>query len=142
MEMDVRVLQTSECWSLLREAAVGRLAVVVEGAPEIFPVNYVVDHGTVVFRTAEGTKLVAAVGQPVAFEVDGYDPLTGDAWSVVAKGTAREVKRLHEVLDAMELRVSPWQTGSKPRFVRVEPGEVSGRRFKARTTPIPSPLDQ
>ena len=42
--------------------------------PDIFPINYVVDHGAVVFRTAEGTKLAAAVlGQGVAFEIDGYE---------------------------------------------------------------------
>jgi len=30
-------------------------------APDLFPINYVVDGGTVVFRTAEGTNLPAAL---------------------------------------------------------------------------------
>src|SRR6476619_2758028 len=46
-------LSVSESWSLVRSAPVGRLAVVVDGRPEIFPLNHVVDHGTLVFRTAE-----------------------------------------------------------------------------------------
>ena len=41
----VEVLDEHDCLELLRESDVGRLAVVVEGGPEIFPVNFVVDHG-------------------------------------------------------------------------------------------------
>ena len=52
----------------------GRFAIAIANHPDIFPINYVVDHGTVVFRTAEGTKLAGAVlGTGVAFEVDGLD---------------------------------------------------------------------
>jgi hypothetical protein len=49
------------------------LATVVDGRPDIHPVNHLVDHGTVLFRTAEGMKLRAAVGHDVTFEADGYD---------------------------------------------------------------------
>ena len=77
------------CWNLLRSAEVGRLAVSIKDQPDIFPINFVVDHGTVVFRTAEGTKLAAAVlGRGVAFEADGFDAGAGEAWSVVIKGRA------------------------------------------------------
>ena len=123
------VLSASESWMLLRESVVGRLAVAVDGQPEIFPVNYVVDHGSIVFRTAEGTKLSGSVDRPVAFEVDSYDPSSGQAWSVVAKGTAREVARLYEVLDTLDLPLFPWHAAPKPRIIRIEPDEVSGRRF-------------
>lgn len=122
-------LDDSESWALLREAMVGRLAVVVDDRPDVFPVNHVVDHGTLVFRTAEGTKLAAAVDQHVAFEVDGYDPTSGQAWSVVVKGRAREVKQLDDMLDAIGLPLFPWHASPKPRFVRIEPLEVTGRRF-------------
>jgi alkylation response protein AidB-like acyl-CoA dehydrogenase len=56
----VEILATDECWALLRSTEVGRLAVAIMNKPDIFPVNYLVDHGAVVFRTAEGTKLAAA----------------------------------------------------------------------------------
>jgi hypothetical protein len=130
-------LGVSESWGLMREAVVGRLAVVPHDQPypDIFPVNFLVDHGTVVFRTAPGTKLAAAVDRPVAFEVDGYDPATGDAWSVVVKGTAREVKDLYEVLDALNLPLFPWHAAPKPRIVRIEPDQISGRRFHALDAP-------
>jgi hypothetical protein len=38
---------------LLRSAEVGRLAVSVADHPDIFPINYLVDHGTIVFWTGE-----------------------------------------------------------------------------------------
>ena len=102
-------LSPSESWALVREAVVGRLAVVTGGGPDIFPVNHVVDHGTVVFRTARGTKLSAALENPaVAFEVDGYDAVNGDAWSVVVKGRAEEVKEMYDVLEVIELPIFPW----------------------------------
>jgi uncharacterized protein len=127
-------LTSDECWALLRTTTVGRLAVTVAGAPEIFPVNYVVDHGTVVFRTAEGTKLAALTVAPlVAFEADGRFPGGPDeadqAWSVVLKGRTREIDRLDEVVATADLPLSPWHASPKGRFVRILPDEVTGRRF-------------
>lgn len=122
-------LPVDECWTLLRRYVVGRLAVTADGAPDIFPVNYATDHGSVVFRTAEGTKLAAAVGAAVAFEVDGYDSDAGEAWSVVVKGTAEQVRRQEELLATTDLPLFPWHAWPKPRFVRIVPGSVTGRRF-------------
>ena len=126
----VSVLEANECWQLLRQTEVGRLAVSIRDFPDLFPINFVVDHGTVVFRTAEGTKLAAAVlGRAVAFEVDGYDPDAGEAWSVVIKGRAVEIERMHELFEALDLPLFPWHASPKHRFVRIEPDDVSGRRF-------------
>ena len=103
--------------------------------PDIFPINFVVDQHTVVFRTAEGTKLAAAVlGMGVAFEVDGYDATSGRAWSVVVRGHAMEIEKLYELFDARELPLFPWHSGSKHRFVRVVAQEITGRRFTAART--------
>ena len=66
---------------------------------------------------------------PVAFEVDGYDASSGHAWSVVVHGKGEVVIRLHDVLEALQLPLFPWQSGSKPEFVRIVPHEITGRRF-------------
>jgi len=134
----VIVLDTQECLELLRGAEVGRLAVVVDGLPEIFPINYIVDHGTILFRTAMGTKLAAVtpLKQPVTFEVDGYDPANGEAWSVVAKGLAFEVTAIHELFDAAGLPLFPWQITPKPHFVRIEPDVITGRRFRVASSRV------
>jgi uncharacterized protein len=127
----VVTLDAAACWELLRAAEVGRLAVSVAGGVDIFPINYVVDEGTIVFRTAEGTKLAACIiGPRVAFEADGYDPHAGEAWSVVIKGHAREVQLLDEVPETAFGSLFPWQKGRKDRFVRVVPAQISGRRFQ------------
>ena len=128
----VQELTADQSWQLVRQSQVGRMAVVVEGSPDIFPVNHTVDHGSVVFRTTVGTKLSAAVGSRVAYEVDGYDPASGQAWSVVLKGIAREVRQLHQLMEIVDLPVFPWHDGPKPRFVRIEAEEVTGRRFVVR----------
>jgi uncharacterized protein len=122
-------LSTSESWTLLREAGVGRLAVVVDGHPDVFPVNHIVHHQSVVFRSAAGTKLAGCAGHPVAFEVDGYDEVTASAWSVVVKGQAVQVNRLYDVLEVIDLPLFPWHSGPKPHFIRIEAGTITGRRF-------------
>lgn len=139
-------LSTSQSWALLRQAVVGRLALIVDERPDIFPVNYQVDHGSVVFRTAEGSKFAGAVGQNVAFEVDGYDLESASAWSVVVKGKALEVTRQIEVLEVLValLPLHPWHPSQKPHVLRIEPDSVTGRRFQVtgdtRSDSLPSPI--
>ncbi|MEP7034826.1 MAG: pyridoxamine 5'-phosphate oxidase family protein [Dermatophilaceae bacterium] len=123
-------LSENESWTLLREAVVGRLAVMVGDQPDIFPVNHLVDLGSVIFRTGPGTKLDRAVGAQVAFEVDGYDLETSSAWSVVVKGKATVVKRLDDVLAVISLPPFAWHSAPKPHFVRIEPDSITGRRFE------------
>ena len=130
----VEDLSPSECWDLLRREAVGRLAVAVANTPDIFPINYIVDDGSIVFRSAPGTKLAAAVlGRGVALEIDGYDTVATTAWSVVVKGAARRIETMKEYLVADDLPLFPWHTAPKPDLVRIEPEIVTGRRFHAVT---------
>jgi nitroimidazol reductase NimA-like FMN-containing flavoprotein (pyridoxamine 5'-phosphate oxidase superfamily) len=127
----VEELVTDECWRLLERHEVGRLAVSVSDRPDIFPVNYVVDQGGIVFRTGPGTKLAASVlGRGVAIEIDGYDPIAGEAWSVVVKGTARMIEHMIEYFEAEDLPLFPWHAAPKPDIVRIEADEVTGRRFR------------
>ena len=53
----VTILPESECWQLLSQNSLGRLVTSVDGDPEIFPVNFVVQRRTILFRTAEGTTV-------------------------------------------------------------------------------------
>jgi nitroimidazol reductase NimA-like FMN-containing flavoprotein (pyridoxamine 5'-phosphate oxidase superfamily) len=125
----IAVLDVQTCWQLAAGEEVGRLAVSVDRRPDIFPVNYAVDEASIVFRTAEGTKLSALfVDSAVAFEVDGYDAATGTAWSVVIKGHAAEVP-MQDRLDDLAFPLFSWTPTPKPRFVRVVPDEITGRRF-------------
>ncbi|WP_422935126.1 pyridoxamine 5'-phosphate oxidase family protein [Sinomonas sp. P47F7] len=123
-------LSREACWAHLRTAVLGRLAVAGREHPELFPINYLVDRGTVLFRTDPGTKLAASMDKAlVTFEVDGYLPDTHEAWSVVVKGTLEPVLETAEVVDAVALPLFPWQGGAKAFFVRIVPDVLSGRRF-------------
>jgi nitroimidazol reductase NimA-like FMN-containing flavoprotein (pyridoxamine 5'-phosphate oxidase superfamily) len=132
----VTVLEESRCWDLLASQDVGRLATAVQGMPEIFPLNFVVDGESVIFRTAEGSKLVELViNEKVAFEVDGWNDNGG--WSVVIKGAAAVVEsgEAHDRAEALPLR--PWVPTIKTNFVRITPTEITGRRFEFGPDPLP-----
>ena len=132
LEPATTVLGEDDCWMLLAQAEVGRLAVSIHNVPEIFPVNYVIDNRTVLFRTAEGTKLTSLGGSGrVAFEIDGFDAATGEAWSVVVHGAAEPVEHLNDLYAAHELPLFPWDATPKPVVVRITPMKVTGRRFLA-----------
>jgi nitroimidazol reductase NimA-like FMN-containing flavoprotein (pyridoxamine 5'-phosphate oxidase superfamily) len=133
---DVQNLEHHECWAMLRAVSVGRLAVLADGRPDIFPINYTVDGGTLVFRTGEGTKLAgSSKGAAVALEADGVDQETGLAWSVVVKGSADVVTGNEHLMETTQLYLFPWQAGKKDAFVRITPDSITGRRFKV-TEPL------
>jgi len=123
-------MSVEECWARLSTTKVARLAVDVGGRPDIFPINHVVDRGTIVFRSGAGTKLAGAIlGRYVALEIDGAAADGRSVWSVVVKGTAHEVDHIAEGFRADELPLFPWTAEPKPNFVRIEPELVTGRRF-------------
>ena len=63
-------LTKSECFELLSGQRLGRVAVVDEQGPIIFPVNFVLDRHRVAFGTEEGTKLgTAARGGRVSYRL-------------------------------------------------------------------------
>jgi uncharacterized protein len=127
----ISILPETECWNLMSGAALGRLVTSVDGQPEIFPINFVVQHKTVLFRTAEGTKLVsAAINNSVLFEADDHNAAEG--WSVIVKGIARTMRTDAEVDEAERVQLLLWTATVKQHYVRIRPVSVTGRRFTFR----------
>ena len=120
-------LPLDECWELLRAHALGRLAFHLADQVRIAPINYVVDKDTLLFRTAEGSKLlgVVTVGD-VALEIDGENGDT--AWSVVVHGTARLLDK-QAAHRADELALRPWVASDKDNVIEITPTVITGRRF-------------
>ena len=136
---DIEAISESACLGLLREEVIGRFAVAsADGTVDIFPVNYVVDQGTILFRSASGSK-IDAVAEPAAaaFEVDHFDWYERTAWSVVVKGTASVLSGHGELFDLFEVEVVPWHPAPKPYFVRIVPDSITGRRFHVAPTRHP-----
>ncbi|OBG32656.1 pyridoxamine 5'-phosphate oxidase family protein [Mycobacterium sp. E3198] len=125
----VTILPVHECWDLMAGVTLGRLVTSVDGQPEIFPVNYAVQNRTVLFRTAEGTKLVStAINNRVLFEVDDHNVAEG--WSVIVKGRARSLRTDEQIEEAERAQLLPWTSTEKTHYVRVMPEVVTGRRFR------------
>jgi nitroimidazol reductase NimA-like FMN-containing flavoprotein (pyridoxamine 5'-phosphate oxidase superfamily) len=129
---ELRVLSDDDCYRLLATQQIGRLGVNAEHYPLIFPVNYALDHGVIVIRTGEGTKLAAANHANVTFEVDQIDQQTRSGWSVLVRGLAEEVTSEHraELIERTKASgVEPWAPGDRGHWMRLIPQEVSGRRI-------------
>ena len=127
------LLSANECQVLLSANSVGRLAVVVDGEPAIYPVNYVIDGTDIVLRT-NWSGLTHGCPMVIAFEVDGIDIARGCGWSVLVQGMA------HDVTDALDVRsetlqsvaVLPWVPGPEPRLLRLVPRRTTGQHFAER----------
>ncbi len=133
-ENQINRLTDPEMWELLEATSLGRLAVSAAGEVDIFPVNYIVDDRSLVFRTAEGTKLLElTVHSGVAFEIDGFDDTS--AWSVVVKGIAAQLDHQIDIDRADTLPLSPWIPTLKYIYVRITPTSMSGRSFRRAPEP-------
>ncbi len=125
----VTALSAAECWERLGEQELGRLVTRVGDVLDIFPVNYVADGETIVFRTAEGSKLFElTLNDEVLFEVDDHTDTA--AWSVVVRGHAHRLDTSAEVERADTLPLKPWIPTLKYNYVRIVATRVSGRAFR------------
>lgn len=123
-------LDEQQCWEFVARHSLGRVGLVHLSNPLIFPVNYALDGGTVVFRTAPGTKLATAgLGRPAVFEVDEASPLFETGTSVMVHGTLHRVTEHAERERLAHLPLRPWAPGTRDQLVRLEPGWVTGRRI-------------
>jgi nitroimidazol reductase NimA-like FMN-containing flavoprotein (pyridoxamine 5'-phosphate oxidase superfamily) len=132
--VELEEIDEAECWRLLSTRPVGRVAINVGAYPLVFPVNHaVVAHG-VVFRTAPGSKLWSMHRSRVSFQVDDLDSCTHTGWSVLVRGSAREItadnvnSELFEIVRAGA--PTPWAPGRRDHLVRIVADSISGRRIR------------
>ncbi len=122
-------LDRSECLALLRRSRIGRVVLSVNCIPVALPVNVSVLDDDVVFFTAAGSKLDAAVhGQVVSVEVDDIDSTYDTGWSVLLTGIARLVTDSADI-ETVRPRLRAWAPGPHPFLVRVPATLISGRRL-------------
>lgn len=123
----VTEMTEADCWEMLRRHELGRLAYRDGDTVQIAPLNYAVQGRSIVFRTAEGSKLSGIRGHSdVAFEID--ETTDEAAMSVICRGNAVEVSG-DEALMVEQLRLRPWVRAVKHHVVRIDIEEISGRFF-------------
>ena len=125
-------LNPAECLELMATASVGRLGLLVDGRPEVLPVNYALDGDTVLFRTAEDTVLNQASFSVVAFEIDHVDEATHSGWSVMVQGIATDIGAAIDPTSERlrQLSLITWAPGRRQRWFRIDAHKITGRRLR------------
>jgi nitroimidazol reductase NimA-like FMN-containing flavoprotein (pyridoxamine 5'-phosphate oxidase superfamily) len=126
-------LSERECRRLLGTHTLGRVGITSGGLPCIVPVCYRYSEGAIVFRTGGGTNdRPAASGDVLAFEVDSYDPQSGEGWSVLVLGRASVVTNEDEH-DCLRPLGGPHDHSERNHLVRLSCELVTGRVIEPAT---------
>ena len=121
------VIPAWECYRLLGQQRVGRLAIIEGGYPIPIPVSYRLS-GTpsehrIVFCTAPSTAIAQYEGR-ASLEVDHIVEQEKSAWSVIARGI------LHRLFaDGTVPDPQPWLIEGRDQWLALDVNDVSGRRF-------------
>ena len=131
MVATIESIPPTTCWNLLATTTFGRVGLLVDGKPEVLPVNYAIDGESILVRTAEGTVLTQADLTVVAFEADHVDLHNHSGWSVMVQGFARDIG---DAVDPNSQRLKKlslvtWAPGNRDRWIHIVPEKVTGRRM-------------
>jgi uncharacterized protein len=130
VDQGLELLTEEQARQLMAGGEVGRVGLSIGSLPAIFPVNYRMIDGAIVFRTAPGSKMTAATeGTVVAFEVDDYQLADRSGWSVLVVGRAEVVHDLDVTFKVLDAHLEPFADGPRTAIIRIEPTFVSGRRL-------------
>ncbi len=133
---EVVELSYPECVERLQSESVGRIAVLGDPFPLIFPVNYrlvkIADevapgHLWIAVRTRVGNRIDRA-STYVSFEIDGVDPARRSGWSVLTTGTLHAADRSAAEFEA-RFDSHPWLATDRDRWLVIQPVEITGRRI-------------
>jgi nitroimidazol reductase NimA-like FMN-containing flavoprotein (pyridoxamine 5'-phosphate oxidase superfamily) len=131
----IEELDQDTCLQLISPGGIGRIAYTSRFGLVVLPVNYTLQDGAVVFRTAEHGPLdedlrtgIDGAEYKVAFEIDDIDLARRQGWSVLMQGPAHHVTEVER--DAAEQAgVQALAPGERELFVRIVPTRITGRRI-------------
>ena len=129
MNSEVVELSTSDCELLLASLDIGRIAVVEDDYPLVFPINYkvvVVDARLVLAIRTRPDNVIDQPGRAVCFEIDGADPSHDGGWSVLVRGL------LVETSPDVDLDPNPIVSEGRDAWRLIIPTSISGRRVRNR----------
>ena len=130
-------LDEAECLQLIAPGGIGRLVYVGRYGLTVFPVNYKLYEGSIMFRTGQDSPTgedlqtgIAHAEYSVAFEIDDIDPDAREGWSVLIHGPAHHMTTDAERASVEESGVEPWGPGPKELAIRITPERIAGRRIR------------
>jgi nitroimidazol reductase NimA-like FMN-containing flavoprotein (pyridoxamine 5'-phosphate oxidase superfamily) len=130
-------LDEATCLRLISPGGIGRLAFTGRYGLTVFPVNYKLHEGAIVFRTAQdsptGEDLQTGIEHAdyqVAFEVDDFDPVAREGWSVLIQGPAHHMTSPADRASVLDSGVQPWPGGPREHAIRITPSRITGRRLR------------
>ncbi|WP_062436650.1 pyridoxamine 5'-phosphate oxidase family protein [Herbidospora daliensis] len=128
-------LSEKECLQLAEQGGIGRVAFGGAGGPTVFPVNYRLIDGQIVFRIRKGGTMDESISSgiddlevKIAFQVDHIDEQNRDGWSVLIQGPAHHVSEGELAATGAE-DVDSWAGDSRDHYIRIAPQRVTGRKI-------------
>ncbi|UGQ11860.1 pyridoxamine 5'-phosphate oxidase family protein [Yinghuangia sp. ASG 101] len=128
-----RLMEASdtEAWRLLDRTEYGHAVVTLHGFPAVRPAGHLLDHDSLVVRTALPPDLLTTAGDrpsPLAYHVHEIDPTSGNGWEVTVLGLAEPIA---DPRAEARYRVSlpGWTHGHYDTVLRLHPHTVTGFRL-------------
>jgi nitroimidazol reductase NimA-like FMN-containing flavoprotein (pyridoxamine 5'-phosphate oxidase superfamily) len=136
-DVEFEELDEAECLRLIGNGGIGRLVFSGSWDLTVLPVNYKFYNGAILFRTAQHGSTdqdlrtgIAHAEYKVAFQVDDFDPIGREGWSVLVQGPAHHLDSDSERAQAAQAGVVPWPGGDREHFISITPARITGRRIR------------
>lgn len=137
---EIHELDEADCRRHLAAAPMGRLGLTDAALPRILPVSFVLRQDDVVIGSRDSRILAGALrGDVVAFEVDHFDPATGEGWGVDVIGTCCLITDSAEIRQLDARRFAPWTSAESVQYAAIAIGRIEGRRLVRRGDPVGRP---
>jgi nitroimidazol reductase NimA-like FMN-containing flavoprotein (pyridoxamine 5'-phosphate oxidase superfamily) len=121
-------LNDEESWAVVQQNEIGRVASAREGAPDIYPVSFVVHNWCIYFRTGVDSRLRSDTeGKLVAFETAVQEAHSFS--STVSLGVLTVVTDEQEIAELEQLPIIDFAPRTNYVWMALKPQELRGRRL-------------
>lgn len=121
-------LTEEESWAIVKQNEIGRVASAREGAPDIYPVSFVVHNWCIYFRTGVDSRLrTDTEGKLVAFETAVQESHSFS--STVSLGVLSVVTEAQVIAELDLLPIVDFAPRTNYVWMALKPQELRGRRL-------------